>query len=158
MGGPARVRNYTVWQLDNAEPLWIRNPDGCVVDGLQVIAFNAWPGRQTVNISRGTVKNSVFRNFTIEAPFVPLLFLMPIGAESAGRFTRMSSSRTSRSPRRTSRKKSPFGRGWKTRRPHRESGLPQPGHQRRQKVTAQNCGDYFDLAKGVTVGQEIVFE
>ena len=44
VGGPARVRNYTIWQLANAEPLWIRNPDGCVVDGLQVIAFNAWPG------------------------------------------------------------------------------------------------------------------
>ena len=41
-------------------------------------------GRQTVNISRGTVKNSVFRNITIEAPFVPLLFLMPVGAEGAG--------------------------------------------------------------------------
>ena len=55
--------NYTVWQLANAEPLWIRNPDGCVVDGLQVIAFNAWPTRQTIDISRGTVKNSVFKNF-----------------------------------------------------------------------------------------------
>jgi len=52
VGGVARVRNYTVWQLGNAEPLWIREPDGCVVDGLQVIAFNAWPARQTVNISR----------------------------------------------------------------------------------------------------------
>ena len=47
VGGSARVRHYTVWQLANAEPLWIRNPDGCVVDGLQVIAFHAWPTRRT---------------------------------------------------------------------------------------------------------------
>jgi hypothetical protein len=157
VGGRARVRNYTVWQLGNAEPLWIRNPDGCEVDGLQVITFNAWPGRQTVNISRGTAKNSVFRNFTIESPFVPLLFLMPVGAESAGPVYEhvLFENITVTTPHIA--KKSPFGAA--------------AGNQARtgkvvfrnlvingRKVTAQNCGAFFDLAKGVTVGQEIVFE
>ncbi len=157
VGGPARVRNYTIWQLGNAEPLWIRNPDGCEVDGLQVITFNAWPGRQTVNISRGTVKNSVFRNFTIEAPFVPLLFLMPVGAENAGPVYENVLFENITVTTLHIAKKSPFG--------------AVAGNQARtgkvvfrnlvingRKVTTQNCGDFFDLAKGVTVGQEIVFE
>jgi len=41
IGGKAKVRNYTVWQLGNAEPLWIRGAvDGGLVDGLHIIAFN----------------------------------------------------------------------------------------------------------------------
>jgi hypothetical protein len=157
VGGPARVRNYTVWQLANAEPLWIRNPDGCVVDGLQVIAFNAWPTRQTINISRGTVKNSVFKNITIEAPYVPLLFLMPIGDEGGGPVYEdvLFENVTVTTPHIA--RKSLFG-------------APDDGGARAgkvvfrnlvvngKKVTAQNCGDYFEFLKGVTVGKEIVFE
>jgi hypothetical protein len=157
VGGPARVRNYTIWQLANAEPLWIRNPDGCMVDGLQVIAFNAWPNRQTVNISRGTVKNSVFKNFTIEAPFVPLLFLMPTGSENGGPVYENVLFENIRVNVPHIAKKSPFG----------TPGAPgaKPGRVvfrnliiNGTKVTAQNCGDYFDLAKEVSLGKEIIFE
>jgi hypothetical protein len=156
VGGVARVRNYTVWQLANAEPLWIRNPDGCVVDGLQVIAYNAWPARQTINISRGTVKNSTFRNITVEAPFVPLLFLMPVGSEGRSPFyenvlfenINVTSSHIAQ--------KSPFGAA--------EEGVQVGKVVFRNlningvKVTGQNCRNYFDLLKGVTIGKEIVFE
>lgn len=157
VGGPARVRNYTIWQLANAEPLWIRNPDGCVVDGLQVIAFNAWPSRQTINISRGTVKNSTFRNITIEAPFVPLLFLMPIGAEAGGPVYEkvLFENITVNTP--FIARKSLFGA--------QDAGGARAGQVvfrnlvvNGKKVTAQNCGDYFELLKGVTVAKEIVFE
>ncbi len=157
VGGPARVRDYTIWQLANAEPLWIRNPDGCVVDGLRVIAFNAWPARQTVNISRGTVKNSVFRNITVEAPFVPLLFLMPVGAEGGGPVYEnvLFENITVNTPH-IARKSLFGGQG---------AGGVRAGKVvfrnlvvNGQKVTARNSGDYFDLQPGVTSGKEIVFE
>jgi hypothetical protein len=157
VGGPARVRNYTVWQLANAEPLWIRNPDGCVVDGLQVIAFTAWPTRQTINISRGTVKNSVFRNIIIEAPFVPLLFLMPLGDEGRGPVYEnvLFENVTVNTPHIA--RKSLFGA-------QDDSGARAGNVVFRnlvvngKKVTSENCGEYFDIPKGVTVGKEIVFE
>ena len=157
VGGPARVRNYTVWQLSNAEPLWIRNPDGCVVDGLQVIAFNAWPSRQTVNLSRGTARNAVFRNFTIEAPYLPVLFLLTTPGEGAG----------------TIHENVVFENVTVTT-PHiaRKSELGPAGAAKGafgrvvfrnlvingRRVTAENAGEFFDLAPGVTVGREVVFE
>ena len=67
-----------------------------------------------------------------------------------------SSSRTSRSPRRTS-----HGNRCSARRldPARTGkvvfrNLVVNG----KKVTPENCGDYFDILKGVTVGKEVVFE
>lgn len=157
VGGPARVRNYTVWQLANAEPLWIRNPDGCVVDGFQVIAYNSWARGQTVNISRGTVKNSVFRNITIEAPSLPLLFLMPIGDEG-GRLAYenvLFENVTVNTPHIA--RKSLFGL--------QGDGGPRVGKVvfrnlvvNGTQVTEQNCGDYFEFLKGATIGREIVFE
>lgn len=157
VGGPARVRNYTIWQLANAEPLWIRNPDGCVVDGLQVIAFNAWPARQTINISRGIVKNSIFKNITVEAPFVPLLFLMPVGEEGGGPvYENVLFENVTVSTPHIARK-SLFGA--------QDGGGSRAGKVvfrnlvvNGKKIMPQNCGDYFDILKGVTVGKEIVFE
>ena len=151
VGGPARVRNYTVWQLANAEPLWIRNPDHCVIDGLQVIAFNAWSSRQTINITSGTVKNSVFKNITIEAPFVPLLFLMTAGGQHASPVfeNTVFENVTVTTPHIC--RKSVFGAqdGKLVFRNLIVNG---------KKVTSQNCGDYFDFLEGVTIGKEIVFE
>jgi len=157
VGGPARVRNYTVWQLNNAEPLWIRNPDGCIVDGLQVVAYNNSSGRQTVNISRGTVKNSVFRNIMVEAPFVPLLFLMPVGAAGGGPVYEnvLFENITVNTPHIA--RKSPFGA-------QDDNGAPAGRVVFRNlivngtKVTAQNCRDYFEILKGVIIGKELVFE
>lgn len=157
VGGTARVRNYTVWQLNNAEPLWVREPDGCVVDGFQVIAYNNPSGRQTVNISRGSVKNSVFRNFTIEAPFVPLLFLMPIRAGGGGpAYENVVFEKVTVSTPHIA-KKSVFG-------PEDGDSAPVGRVVYRNlvingtRVTAQNCRDYFEFLGGVTVGKEIAFE
>lgn len=157
VGGVARVRNYTIWQLANAEPLWIRNPDGCMVDGLHVIAYTAWPARQTVNISRGTVKNSVFKNIFVEAPSVPLLFLMPVGGEDGGPVYEnvLFENVTVTTPHIA--RKSVFGA--------QDGGGARVGKVvfrnlviNGQKVTARNCGDYFEILKGVTIGKELVFE
>lgn len=157
VGGQARARNYTVWQLNNAEPLWIREPDGCVVDGFQVIAFNNPAGRQTFNISRGAVRNSIFKNITVEAPFVPLLFLMPIRAEGGGPAyeNAVFENVTVNTPHIA--KKSPFGL---------EDGASTPVGRvvfrnlviNNTRVTAQNCRDHFEFLNGVTVGKEIAFE
>ncbi|HPA17370.1 MAG TPA: hypothetical protein PLU30_06455 [Verrucomicrobiae bacterium] len=157
VGGPARVRNYTVWQLNNAEPLWIREPDGCVVDGLRVIAFNNPASRQTVNISRGSVRNSVFRNFLIEAPFVPLLFLMPVRAEGGGPAYEnvLFENVTVTTPHIA--RKSTFGLEGDANAPIGRvtfRNLIING----SRITSQNCNNYFDFLKGVTVGREIVFE
>ncbi len=155
VGGCARVRNYTVWQLGNAEPLWIRQPNGCLVDGLQVIAFNAWPNYQTVNISRGAVQNSVFRNITIQAPYVPLLFLMPSAASGGGPAydNAIFENVVVHTPH--IGKKSPLG----------ASGGGRTGRVVFRnltiggvKVTAANCRDYFDIPEGVSVGKDVVFE
>jgi hypothetical protein len=151
VGGPARVRNYTVWQLANAEPLWIRNPDHCVIDGLQVIAFHAWSSRQTINITSGTVKNSVFKNISIEAPFVPLLFLMTAGGQHASPVfeNTVFENVTVTTPHIC--RKSVFGaRDGKV----VFRNLIVNG----KKVTPQNCSDYFEFLEGVTIGKEIVFE
>lgn len=156
VGGPARVRNYTAWQLNNAEPFWIRNPDGCTVDGVQVIAYHNPAGRQTINISRGTAKNSVFRNILIEAPFVPLLFLMPVrNSEGSPAYENvLFENVVVNTPHIAA--KSPFGAA--------EEGVRIGKVVFRNlvingaKVTGQNCRDYFELLKGVTVGKEIVFE
>ena len=156
VGGPARVRNYTAWQLNNAEPFWIRNPDGCTVDGVQVIAYHNPAGRQTINISRGTVKNSVFRNILIEAPFVPLLFLMPVSnSEGSPAYENVLFENVIVNTPHIA-EKSPFGAA--------EEGVQIGKVVFRNlvingvKVTGQNCRDYFELLKGVTIGKEIVFE
>ncbi len=156
VGGRARVRNYTAWQLNNAEPFWIRNPDGCTVDGLQIIAYHNPTGRQAINISRGTVKNSVFRNIVIEAPFLPLVFLMPVneGTPEPVYENVLFENLTVNAP--FIDRKSPFGAA---------EGNMRLGQVvfrnlviNGVKVTAENCRDFFDLRPGVTVGRDIVFE
>ena len=126
------------------------------MDGVQVIAYHNPAGRQTINISRGTVKNSVFRNILIEAPFVPLLFLMPVSNSqgSPGYENVLFENITVSTPHIA--RKSPFGAT--------EEGVQFGKVVFRNlvingvKVTGQNCRDYFELLKGVTVGKEIVFE
>lgn len=156
VGGRARVRNYTVWQLNNAEPLWVRDPDGCTVDGLQVIAYHNPTGRQTINITRGVVKNSVFRNILIESPFAPLVFRMTAGGEPGVPIydNVLFENVTVNTPHLA--QKSPFGTtdakvqlGRVVFRNLTINGV---------RVTAENCRDYFEFLPGVTVGKDIVFE
>jgi hypothetical protein len=164
VSGAARVRGYVAWQLGNAEPMWIRNPDGCIVEDVHVIAFNNWPPpgnralRQTVNLhgGRGGVKNTLVRNLTIEAPFVPLLFLLPAEDPGSPQFGNVVFENiTVKTPHIAA--KSPIGA--------EKAGGPATGRIvfrnlviNGVRVTNANCRDYFELLHGVTPGKELVFE
>ncbi|MBI5692610.1 MAG: hypothetical protein HZC55_21225 [Verrucomicrobia bacterium] len=164
VGGSARARNYVAWQLSNAEPAWIRNPDRCVVDGLYIIAFNNWPppgagaSRQTFNLhgGRGGVKRTIVRNVVVEAPFVPLLFLLPAEDPGAPQFEDVIFENVVVTTPYISAK-SPIGAA-------RADG-PATGRIvfrnlviNGVRVTNANCRDYFELLHGVTPGKELVFE
>jgi hypothetical protein len=164
LGGAGRARRYVVWQLNNAEPVWLRNPDGAVVDGLDILAFNNWAargatsGRQTFNLhgGRGGARNTVVRNVRIEAPFVPLLFLLPAEDPERPQFENvLFENITVTTPHIGA--KSPIGAP--------EAGGPATGRIvfrnlviNGVRVTNANCRDYFELLHGVTPGKEVVFE
>ena len=74
IGEYTRVKNHTIWQMNNAEPLWIRTSQGCVMDGFNVIAYNRFNPRGEVfnYINPGGTQNvATIRNVTIDAPFIP---------------------------------------------------------------------------------------
>lgn len=164
VGGAARARNYVAWQLSNAEPAWIRNPDGCVVEGVHVIAFNNWPppgtraSRQTFNLhgGRGGARNTLVRNVVVEAPFVPLLFLLPAEDPERPQFENVIFENvTVTTPHIAA--KSPVGAS--------APGGPAIGRIvfrnltiNGVRVTNANCRDYFELLHGVSPGKELVFE
>lgn len=164
LGGAARARRYVAWQLNNAEPVWIRNPNRCLVEDVHVIAFNNWPeqggrnARQTVNLhgGRGGAKNTLVRNLTIEAPFAPLLFLLPAEDPDGPAFDNVIFENVVvRTPHIAL--KSPIGAA-------RADG-PRTGRIvfrnlviNGVRVTNDNCRDYFELRHGVTPGRELVFE
>ena len=88
---------------------------------------------------------------------MPLLFLMPIGAEAGGPVYEkvLFENITVNTP--FIARKSLFGA--------QDEGGARAGQVvfrnlvvNGKKVTTQNCGDYFELLKGVTIGKEIVFE
>ena len=163
--GAARVRGYTLWQLGNAEPMWVRNPDRCVIEDVHVLAFNDWPAvgkrasRQVVNFHGGPAgaKNTLVKNLTIEAPFVPLLFYLPVEqVDSGGAFENVVFENVTVTTPNISAK-SPFG-----------AVKPDGTRAGRivfrnlvingTRVTNANCLGYFELLGGATVGQELVFE
>jgi hypothetical protein len=158
LGGPARARNYVAWQLNNAEPVWIRNPNGCEVEGVHVIAYHNWKGRQTFNLhgGRGGARNTVVRNVVIEAPFVPLLFLLPAEDPAGLQFENVIFENiVVNTPHIAA--KSPIGAP--------QAGGPATGRIifrnliiNGVRVTDANCRDYFELRHGVTPGKELVFE
>ena len=163
--GGARVRGYTLWQLNNAEPIWMRDPEGCIIEDVHVLAFNNWPPpggratRQVVNlhVDPAGAKNTIVKNLTIEAPFVPLLFYLPVEhVDSGDAFDNIVFENvTVTTPHIFA--KSLFG------------ATPPDGIRAGRvtfrnlvingtRVTNANCRDYFELLAGVTVGKELVFE
>lgn len=159
LGGRGRARACVLWQLNNAEPLWIRQPQGVIADQIHVIAFHSWSRGQVVNFSaaRGEAGGTLVRNLTLEAPFSPFLFFMPSEHEGAGPAYRKVTFQniTINTPR--IRAKSIFG-----------PRVPDGGEVGRVvfqnlvingvKITDANGLEYFDLKPGVTIGREIVFE
>lgn len=75
LGGYGRVRNHTMWQLGNAEPLWIFGSQNSIADGISVIAYNKIKKNgEVINFAlnkRNTFNNKVkVSNVIIDAPFV----------------------------------------------------------------------------------------
>ncbi len=165
LGGAARARHLTLWQQANAEPLWIRAPERCVVENLHVLAYHVWPANparvngQVVNLhtyDRGA-QDCLIRNLTIEAPFVPLLFFLPANTTDGSTPFRnvVFENIVVRTPHIAA--KSPVG--------STKPGAPSIGRIvfrnlviNGVRVTAANCTDYFELRHGVTVGRELIFE
>jgi hypothetical protein len=163
--GSGRVHGYTLWQLNNAEPIWLRDPDQSVIEDVQVLAFNNWPTpgsratRQVVNfhVDPAGAKNTLVKNLTIEAPFVPLLFFMPVERVDDGTVFEnvVFENVTVTTP--SIFAKSPFGAA-------KPNGTRAGRIVFRNlvingiRVTNANCRDYFDLLDGVTAGKELVFE
>ena len=167
VGGSGRVRNHTIWQLNNAEPLWLKRTSGSIVDGMNVIAYNKWgtsisqnPG-QVVNLNiderRGPNKDIIVRNVLVEAPFISRFLLMAsvYKGEKLAFDTVLFENITLKTP--YIHFKSLIGLQNET----------SPGFGKVVfrnlvingiKVTAWNYNDYFELLKGVSVGKEILFE
>ncbi|MCX6326702.1 MAG: hypothetical protein NT144_08670 [Bacteroidia bacterium] len=164
--GSARIRNYTIWQLGNAEPFWIANSNDSYVDGVFVICYNKMtaptsfnPG-QIVNFQvpvSGNMKNITVKNLYCEAPFASRLFLMQSNYTGAGFGYEniLFENITVNTPHILI--KSPVGLREKNASPFGKivfRNLVING----TRVTAENCTDYFDLLEGVTPGKEIIFE
>lgn len=160
ISGKAKVRNYTVWQLGNAEPLWINGAvDGGLVDGLHVIAFNDWRSRQTINcvgLNRGVKRHVTVRNVSIEAPFVPVLFRLSTDFKGPGQAFDQIVFENIAVTTPHIREKSPLGSaGQAARFGHVTFRNLTIGGTR---VTNANCRDWFEIADGLQPGREVVFE
>jgi hypothetical protein len=98
----------------------------------------------------------VVRNVVIEAPFVPLLFLLPAEDPAVPQFESvLFENITVHTPHIAA--KSPIGA--------EKAGGPATGRIvfrnlviNGVRVTNANCRDYFELLHGVTPGKELVFE
>lgn len=159
LGGRGRARNCVLWQLANAEPLWIRQPEGAVAENIHVIAYHSWSRGQIVNFGahRGVARTLHVRNLVYEGPFGPLLFFMPSEHTGGGpAYTDVLFENITVKGARL-REKSLFG-------PRNADGSAIGRVVFRNlvingvKVTPANCAEYFDLQAGVRLGRDLVFE
>jgi hypothetical protein len=164
LGGNARVKNHTVWQNNNAEPLWIRHNWGSVLDGLYVIAYNRFRGGgQTFNFTMDNRRPEMFensvtiKNVIVDAPFVPRLFIITSGLDREeiiykdvlfeNIIVNTPHIRDKSVIGLLDKKNSNFGKVV-------FRNLVIQG----TKVTSENYSNYFDLLNNVSVGKEIFFE
>lgn len=157
--GSARIRNYTIWQLNNAEPLWIAESANSSLDGLNIICHTA-PARQHINMqvpATSNMKNLYISNILIESPYVGRMFLMQSNYTGAGvaldnvvfeNITVNTKKIINKSPvGKVSASNSPFGKLV-------FKNLIVNG----VKVTNANYTDYFTPLNGLALGTELVFE
>lgn len=165
--GKARIRNYTIWQMDNAEPFWIADSNFGEVDGVNVLYYGKMNGAasnpgQAINAHlRATYNNNMsniyVKNIEIKVPFLVRLFLISSaykGKDVAYKNVVFENIIVN-SP--FIQFKSPIGNIEKGYSPFGKivfRNLVING----VKVTNENCRDYFELLEDVTPGNEIVFE
>lgn len=164
--GSSRIRNYTAWQLSNAEPLWVANSWDSLLDGLNVICFNKIADEKSPNPGQvinahirasGGFKNIRINNVNCDAPFVSKLFLLETSNKSKGVSYEnvVFENITVNTP--VILIKSTVGNTNKDCTPFGEvifRNLVING----TKVTNENCLDYFRLLEGVEIGKELKFE
>lgn len=163
VGGYGKVKNYTIWQLGNSEPLWLRSAKNIEIDGLNIITYNLPPvpdeSGQVINFSRNNFnnKNTIVRNVMIEAPFIPRIFLLTSiydGNDVAYENILFENITVNTQH---IRYKSPVGFA-------RVSNVKYGRIVFRNmvingtRITGENCHEYFELLNGVTEGKEVVFE
>jgi hypothetical protein len=168
VGGNARIRNHTIWQLNNAEPAWIRNVKDAAIDGLYIIAYNRFradagrPG-QTFNLAHDyrrpemTLNSIRVTNALVDAPFVGRLFLITADLDSDEIIYKdiLFENITVKTPYIKEKsligikgdKKAAFGKVV-------FRNLVING----TRVTGDNFTDYFEMLNGVTIGKEIIVE
>lgn len=157
--GTARIRNYTLWQLNNAEPLWIAESSNSTLDGLNIICHTA-PARQHINMqvpAGSNMKNLLIKNILVESPYVGRLFLMQSNYTGAGvaldnvvfeNITVNTKKIINKSPvGKVAAGNSAFGK--LTFKNLVINGV---------KVTNSNYTDYFTPLNGLQIGTELVFE
>jgi hypothetical protein len=159
VGGFGRVRNYTVWQLSNAEPLWLRGTRNITVEGFFVIAYNRWSGGVgVINFrGRGINRNASVKNLIVEAPFIPRILNMSSTFKGEGQaFENIIYENITINSQHILYKsqigmevKEPSAYGKLVFRNLIVNGT---------KVTNENCRDYFELLDGVIPGKELIFE
>jgi len=162
LGGYGRVRNHTMWQLSNAEPLWIQNAVDCIADGIYVIAFNKTRAAgETINVHRNSpnqFKNKIkVKNVLIDAPFIPRLISVISNAQTADIVFEdvLFENITVNTP--FILNKSLVG-----------SKVDNPANFGKvvfrnliingTRVTSENFGEYFEILGGVSLGKEIIME
>lgn len=157
--GSAKVRNYTVWQLSNAETFLVNKTSNSSLDGLYIICHNS-SAKQHFNMqvpASYNNKNLHIKNIISEAPFIGRLFLIQSDYTGAGvAFENVVLENITINTQKIISKSS-IGRGSASNSAFGKlifrnlviNGI---------KVTNQNCTDYFNLLQGLVVGTELVFE
>jgi len=162
LGGFGRVRNHTMWQLGNAEPVWIQGTKNCIADGIYVITFNKIKKNgEVINFAlnkRNSVKNKVkLSNVVIDAPFINRIVNVSSGGTADDVVFEDVLFENVTVNTRYIKEKSLVGFigdkggnfGKVVFRNMVINGT---------KVTSENFGEYFEMIGGVSIGKEIVIE
>jgi len=162
LGGFGRVRNHTMWQLGNAEPLWIQGAKDCIADGIYIIAFNKTrKSGEAINFQRNkpeTYSNKLkVTNVVFDAPFMPRIVNVTSNQKSETLVFEdvLFENITVNTP--FIRDKSLVG-----------SAVNNPAVFGKvvfrnitingTKVTSENFGEYFEILGEVSLGKEIIIE
>lgn len=165
--GKARIRNYTIWQMNNAEPFWIADSDFGQVDGVYILYYGKIHGvasnpGQAINAHlranyNTNMSNIHVKNIEIKVPFLVRLFLMYSaykGKDVAYKDVVFENIKVD----------APYIQ-YKSSIGNQTKGLSPFGKVvfrnlviNGVKVTTENCKDYFEFLEDVTPGKEIVFE
>jgi hypothetical protein len=164
LGGFGRVRNHTMWQLANAEPVWIQGVKDCVADGIFIIAYNRYSAQgQAFNVLRNASRPELrggkirVRNVVIDAPFMPRIISVTTGLQIDEVVFEdvIFENFTVNTP--YILNKSLVGSTVDNATNYGKVVFRNVVIQG-TKVTAENYMNYFEVLKGVIVGKELIFE